>query len=88
MDMEFEELRTMMPRVALNMMAAHEHIGKVEQKIKVIKKRAMGTFNILPYKKLPKLMVIELLHFCVMRMNSFLVKSGISKKWSPQKLVS
>ena len=47
-----------------------------------------GTFNTLPYKKLPKLMVIELLQFCVMWLNSFPVKSGISKKWSPQELVS
>ena len=45
-------------------------------------------FNTLPYKKLPKLMVIELLQFCVMWLNSFPVKSGISKKWSPQELVS
>ncbi len=54
----------------------------------MIKERARGTFNTLPYKKLPKLMVIELLHFCVMWMNSFPVKSGISKKWSPRELVS
>ena len=77
-----------MPHVALNTMAAREHIREVEQKIRVIKERAMGTFNTLPYKKLPKLMVIELLHFCVMWMNSFPVKSGISKKWSPRELVS
>jgi hypothetical protein len=32
-------------------------------------------------------MVIELLHFCVMWMNSFLVKSGISEKLSPRELV-
>ncbi len=86
--MEFEELRTMMPHVALNTTVPHEHVGKVEQKMRVIKKRARGTFNILPYKKLPKLMVIELLHFCVMWMNSFPMKSGMSEKWSPQKLVS
>ncbi len=54
----------------------------------MIKERARGTFNTLPYKKLPKMMVVELLHFCVMWMNSFPVKSGISKKWSPGKLVS
>ncbi len=83
MDMEFEKLRTMMPHRALNTMAAHEHVGEVEQKIRVIKERARGTFNTLPYKKLPKLMVIELLHFCIMWMNSFPVKSGISKKWRP-----
>jgi hypothetical protein len=88
MDMEFEKLRTMMPHVALNTTAEHEHIGEVDQKIRVIKERARGTFNTLPYNKPPKLMVIELLHFCVMWMNSFLVKSGISKKWSPRELVS
>ena len=54
----------------------------------MIKERARGTFNALPYKKLPRMMVIELLHFCVMWMNSFPVKSGISEKWSPRELVS
>jgi hypothetical protein len=88
MDMEFEKLRTMMPHVALNTRAAYEHIGELERKIRVIKERARGTFKTLPYKKLPKLMVIELLHFCVMWINSFPVKSGISEKWSPQELVS
>jgi hypothetical protein len=88
MDMESEKLRMMMPHVALNTMAARKHVGEVEQKIRVIKERARGTFNTLPYKKLPKLMVIELLHFCIMWMNSFPVKSGISKKWIPQELVS
>jgi hypothetical protein len=88
MDMEFEKLRMMMPHVALNTMVAREHVGEVEQKIRVIQKRARGTFNTLPYKKLPKLIVIELLHFCVMWMNLFPVKSGISEKWSPRELVS
>jgi hypothetical protein len=33
-------------------------------------------------------MIIELMHFCVMWMNSFPVKSGISEKWSPRELIS
>ncbi len=88
MDMEFEKLKTLLPHVALNTTAACEHVGEIERKIRVIKKRARGTINTLPYKKLPKMMVIELLHFCVMWMNSFPMKSGISKKWSPRELVS
>jgi hypothetical protein len=63
MHMVFEKLRTMMPHMALNTTGAREHVREVERKIKVIKERARGAFNILPYKKLPKLMVIELLHF-------------------------
>jgi hypothetical protein len=88
MDVEFEKLRTLLPHVALNTTAAREHVGEIERKIRVVKERARGTFNTLPYKKLPKMMVVELLHFCVMWMNSFPVKSGISKKWSPHELVS
>jgi hypothetical protein len=81
MDMEFEKLKPLMPHVALHTMAAQEHVGEIEQKIRVIKERARGTFNTLPYKKLPRVMLIELLHFCVMWMNSFPIKSGISDKW-------
>jgi hypothetical protein len=83
MDMEFEKLRHLMPHVVLNTTAAREHVGEIERKIRVIKERARGTFNTMPYNKLPRVMVIELLHFCVMWMNSFPVKSGISEKWSP-----
>ncbi len=50
--MEFEKLRTMMPHMALNTTAALEHVREVEQKIRVIKERARGTFNTLPYKKI------------------------------------
>jgi hypothetical protein len=80
MDMEFKKLKTLMPHVALNTTAAQEHVREIEWKIRVIKERARGTLNTLPNKKLPKLMVIELLYFCVMWMNSFPNKSGISKK--------
>ena len=44
--------------------------------------------SVLPYKLLPKLMIIELMHFCIMWMNSFSVKLGISEKWSPREIVS
>ena len=46
------------------------------------------TISMLPYKMLPKLMVIELMHFCIMWLNAFLVKSGISEKYSPWEFVS
>jgi len=32
--------------------------------------------------------IIQLMHFCVMWMNSFPVNSGISEKWSPREIVS
>jgi hypothetical protein len=88
MDMEFKKLVDLLPNVVINTTAAQEHVGEIEQKIRVIKERARGTMNTLPYSQLPKLIIIELMHFCVMWMNAFLVKLGISKKWSPRELIS
>ncbi len=88
MDMEFNKLKELLTNVALNTTAARKHVGEIERKIRVIKERARGTINTLPYKKLPRLMVIKLLYFCMMWMNSFPVRSGISNKWSPRELVS
>ena len=83
MDIEFEKLKPMLPEIALNITAAWEHKGMVERKIRVLKERACGTFNTLPYPKLPKMMVIKLMHFYTMWINSFPVRSGISEKMEP-----
>ncbi len=88
MDMKFEKLKNLLPYITLNTTAAREHIGEIEQKIRVIKERARGTINTLPYKKFPKLMMIEVLHFCVMRITLFPIRSGISDKWCSHELVS
>ena len=84
MDKEFEKLVDLLHNVTINTTAAQEHVGEIERKIRVIKERARGTMNTLPYPQLPGLMTIELMHFCVMWMNAFPVKSGVSEKWSPR----
>ena len=88
MDMKFEKLGNMLPGITLNTTAAQEHVGEIERKISVKKERARGTISILPYEILSKLMIIELMHFCMMWLNSFPVKSGISEKYSSLELVS
>jgi hypothetical protein len=88
MDMEFEKLRDMLPNVTLNTTAVREHVGEIERKIRVLKERGRGTIKTLPYETMPKQMIIELMHFCVMWMHSFPVKSVVSEKWSPRELVS
>jgi hypothetical protein len=80
MDMEFEKLKPLLPNVTLNTTVAREHIGKIERKIRVIKERVSSTVNTLPYSVMPNVMLIKLMHFCVMWLNSFLVKSGILNK--------
>ncbi len=84
MDMKFDKLKSLLIHVVLNTTAAREHVSEIEQKIRVIIERKRGMINTLLYKKLPRPMVIVLLYFCMMWMNSFLVRSGISDKWSPR----
>ncbi len=81
-------MKNLLPGVTNNTMAAWEHVGKIDWKIQVIKERARGTINTLPYDVMPKLMVIKLMLFCVMWMNSLLVKSGVMDVWSQRELLS
>jgi hypothetical protein len=45
----------------------------------VIKERARGTISTLLYEMLPKLIIIELMHFCVMLINFFAVNRECQK---------
>ncbi len=88
MDMDFEKLKDVLPNITINTTAAREHVGEIERKIQVIKERARVTMITLPYLALPKIMIIKLMHFCILWLNSFPVKSGVSEKWSPREQIS
>ncbi len=53
----------------------------------MVKERARGIYNTLPYTRLLKLITIELLQFVVMWLNSFPVASGVSTQFSPREFI-
>ena len=53
----------------------------------IVKERARSIYNTLPYARLPKMMIIELLYFVVMWMNSFPVVLGVSSQLSPREFI-
>ena len=59
MDMEFDELKSLMLHVAINTTMAQEQVGEIECKISN-QWKGKGKDDMLPYHKMPKLMVIEL----------------------------
>ncbi|KAL7460882.1 LOW QUALITY PROTEIN: hypothetical protein ACHAXS_001318, partial [Conticribra weissflogii] len=87
MDGEFEAVKEKVPGVVINTTAAQEHVGDIERKIWVIKERAQGTLNTLPFQTLPKQILIELIYFHVLWLNAFPVKNGISDCFSPREIV-
>eukprot|EP00804_Cyclotella_cryptica_P023700 CCRYP_019316-RA/>CCRYP_019316-RA protein AED:0.38 eAED:0.25 QI:0/0/0/1/0/0/2/0/908 len=88
MDREFEAVRSACPTLPINTTAANEHVPEIEWAVRTVKDRARGIYNTLPFTEgIPKLMTIELIHFVVLWLNAFPVKSGISTKVSPRELV-
>jgi hypothetical protein len=66
MDNKFEKLRNLMPILAINTTAAKEHVPEVERKIRLIKELGRGILNTLPFKRIPRLMLIELIYCMVL----------------------
>jgi hypothetical protein len=87
MNNEFKKLRNLVPILGINTTAAREHKPEVEQKIRLIKERGRGILNTLSFKKMPRLMLIELIYHVVLWLNAFPAKSGVSEKLSPCKIV-
>jgi hypothetical protein len=65
-DNKFENLRSLIPILAINTTAAKEHVPEVEFRIRLIKERGRGILKTLPFKKLPRIVLIELVHHVVL----------------------
>jgi hypothetical protein len=87
MDNEFEKLRNLVPVLAVNTTAAKEHAPEVERRIRLIKERGRGILNTLPFKKMPPIMLIELIYHVVPWLNTFPTTSGVSETLLPRKIV-
>jgi len=87
MDGEFEKIKDLVPRLECNTTAAKEHVSEAERGIRMIKERARGLIMILPFEHIPQRMKIEFIYFCVLWLNAFPVKSGISSLHSPRELM-
>jgi hypothetical protein len=87
MDNEFKKLQNLVPILAINTTVAREHVPEVERKIRLIKERGRCILNTLPIKKMPRLMLIELIYHVVLWLNAFPAKSGVSEMLSPHEIV-
>ncbi len=79
MDNEFKKLRNLVPILAINTTAVKEHVPEVEHKIWLIKEWGRGILNTHPFKRMPRLMLIELIYHVVLWLNAFPSKSEVSE---------
>jgi hypothetical protein len=90
MDNEFEPLRGDLANlgIGLNEAGRDEHVPQVERMIRTIKERARANYNMLPFKHMPPIMVIEMIKAAVFWLNAFPVEGGISDRMSPRTIVT
>ena len=74
--------------VLLNTASASEHVPKIERQHRVIKERARAFRNSLPFKMIPKIMITEMIYNCVLWINTFPPKGGVSASISPHTLLT
>ena len=87
MDGKFATLESEFDIVEINTTAAREHVGEIERNIQTIKEQGRSVSSVLPYTTLPKQLVIHLVYYVVMFLNTMPSKTSISNTISPREFV-
>jgi Reverse transcriptase (RNA-dependent DNA polymerase)/Zinc knuckle len=87
-DNEFECVRYDILPCALNIVTADDHVGEIERSIRTIKERVRTLIHGLPFRRLPRLMVREMVFAAVKLLNQFPVSGGISDTMSPYTIMT
>jgi hypothetical protein len=86
-DGEFESLRATLADAGsgLNVTGEDEHAPEVERHIRTTKERSRSSCDTVPFKTLPGMMIVELVHGRVCWLNSFPAKDGVLAVQSPRR---
>jgi hypothetical protein len=89
-DGEFESLRACLADVGtqLNVTAEDEHVPEAERYIRTLKERARAAYNMVPFRRMPGVMIVELVHFANYWLNMFPANDGVSSTLSPRRIMT
>ena len=89
-DGEFESLRACLADVhaQLNVTSEDEHVPTIERYIRTLKERTRGTYNTLPFKMVPGMMIVEMVHGNNYWLNMFPANDGVSAAQSPRRIMT
>jgi hypothetical protein len=85
-DSEFEALQPWYP--SLNTAAADEHVAEVERYIRTIKDSTRSAYSLLPYRHVPRIVLIHLVKNAVFWRNAFPTDDSITQKYSPRYILT
>ena len=85
-DPKFEPIRATFPQ--LNCCAADKHVPDVERYIRTVKDRVQSTYCMLPFKRVPWLILIHLVKNAVFWLNALPAMDGVPSTRSPRYLLT
>ena len=90
MDGQFEPLRGNLAElgIVLNTASNDEHVPEIERQIRTVKERTRAIYCTLPFKKMPRRLIIEMVYAANYWINMFPRKGGVSKTLSPRALLT
>ena len=87
-DCEFECVREDIRPIHLDVVPPDCHVGEIERSVETVKERLRATVHGLPFKRIPKLLVVHIVTDAVRCLNQFPWVNGISSESSPLSLVT
>ena len=87
-DPEFEPLHAEFPGNLIHCCGADEHVPEIERYVRTIKDRVRSCYNMLPFERIPRIMLIHLVKNAVFWLNSFPALDGASQFLSPRYLLT
>ena len=85
-DPKFEPIRATFPQ--LNCCAADEHVPDIERYIRMVKDPVRSTYRMLPFKRVPCLVLIHLIKNAVFWLNALPAMDGVSSTHSPRYILT
>jgi hypothetical protein len=74
--------------ITLNKCSREEHVPVAERRIRTLKERCRCIFNTLPFKKLPGMLIVQMVSTCNFWLNIFPPKDGVSRAINPRELIT
>jgi hypothetical protein len=89
-DSEFAPLRAALAdaQAGLNVTAKDEHVPEIERYIRTVKERTHSAYNTVPFRAMPGMMIVELVHACNYWLNIFPANDGVSAVQSPRRIMT
>ena len=75
-------------KITLNTFSNAEHVPIAERRIRTVKERVQRIYNMLPFRKIPAIMVVQMVYSCNFWLNAFPPTDSVSEKLIPREIIT